>query len=540
MRDRRTHRGWLLAIVFIGLASTARAKPVTCDGRFDVNQGGVSLPGFGTIPTTVSLEENAVDLPGWCRLEGVKQTPMAGGGVKVAKRFRRCGPLKAGRFTARVHYQCGTLDVWMKLKKGKKRLYFFGQRHLPVSTFHTIEDRILSGRGCAVSTCHGSTRQGQLDLRPGAAFASLVGVAPDNAVARAAGKLRVQPGDVGASFLSAKLHGTLAVGEGDPMPRVGAALTDVEIALVDAWIAGGAPETGEVPGAPELPPLVYEDTPPLDPPPGGFQIVLDGPELAPGQEQEGCLWVAAPTPVDVPIRKIEIALNPGTHHFAVWAYTGSGAPPVGTWLANDVACLGSGGSFGQQIGGAPHAPYFVAEQPPGFATILPGGTYYGLNAHYYNESSAPVRIKVWVNFYPYEGTPEHLVKLIPIALDASGKINVPPYTQATVRGRLTNTSDRVMHVMGLGGHMHKRGVRFSIWKSDGTKVLDDYDWAHPSFAGFTPPYDLVPGDWIDYECLHDNGVTRPVRVAGGAPQTIVFGTSAEDEMCIVTGQHYDD
>jgi hypothetical protein len=532
--------GWVLLIALLGSPAVAGTTTTGCDGRFDLNQGGVAVPGFGTVPTSVSLEEHAVDLAGWCRLEGVRQKLVPGGRVKLKKRFRACGPLKAGVLSATVRFQCGSLTGLVRLKKGRKRLAFFGQRHLPVNTFHVIEDRILSGRGCAVSTCHGSTQEGQLDLRPGAAFVSLVGVAPDNAVARAAGKLRVKPGDIAASFLSAKLHGTLAAGEGDAMPRVGGPLTDVEIGLVDAWIAAGAPETGEVPGAPELPPLVYDPTPPLPPPPGGFQIVLDGPQLAAGQEQEGCLWVPAPTPVDVPIEKIEIALNPGTHHFAVWKYTGNGTPPVGTWLANDVACLNSGGSFGQQIAGAPHAPYFLAEQPPGFATILPGGTYYGLNAHYYNESSAPIQIKVWVNFYPYQGTPEHLVKLIPIALDASGKINVPPDTQRTVQGRVVNTSGKVMHVMGVGGHMHKRGVRFSIWKSDGTKVLDDYDWAHPSFAGFTPAYDLVPGDWFDYECLHDNGVTRPVRVVGGIPQTIVFGTSAEDEMCILTGQYYDD
>jgi hypothetical protein len=89
--------------------------------------------------------------------------------------------------------------------------------------------------------------------------------------------------------------------------------------------------------------------------------------------------------------------------------------------------------------------------------------------------------------------------------------------------------------------MHKRGVRFSIWTSDGTKMMDDYDWAHPSVKRFDPPRALPPGDWLEFECLHDNGVNRPVRRDfGGNPMTIVFGTSAEDEMCILTGQYYDD
>ena len=38
------------------------------------------------------------------------------------------------------------------------------------------------------------------------------------------------------------------------MPLVGPALPADELALIDAWIAAGAPATGRVPGAPCLPP----------------------------------------------------------------------------------------------------------------------------------------------------------------------------------------------------------------------------------------------------------------------------------------------
>src|SRR5262249_46629084 len=143
---------------------------------------------------------------------------------------------------------------------------FAGLRHVPPGTFHVIADRIFAERGCSVSTCHGSTQAGHLDLRPGAAYASLVGVAPDNQAARDAGLSRVAAGDVGKSFLSAKLHGTLVDGQGDRMPLGGTPLPDVAVQLVDAWITGGAPESGAIEGAPELPPLTYEETPPLPPP----------------------------------------------------------------------------------------------------------------------------------------------------------------------------------------------------------------------------------------------------------------------------------
>jgi hypothetical protein len=527
--------------VLLAFASSSWGKPNDdCHARYDL--AAMTLPSGLAGPTGLAVDGNAIDLEGWCKLEGLRRKRSKGYiAMRLRKGFRSCGPLRAGRVDVVVHRGCGQVYVNIALKKPVERLLVVGRSHVATSTFAIIEDRVLTDRGCAVSTCHGSTRAGNLDLRPGAAYASLVGVVPDNAAARAKGWLRVKSGDVAASFLSAKLHGTLGADEGSRMPLDDDPLTEKEITLVDAWIAAGASETAEVPGVPELPPRVYEETPPLAPPANGFQLVLDGPTLQPGEEQEGCLWLASPTPIDVPIRKYEVALNPGTHHFVIWEHNGPGAPPLDTWLYNDIACLGSGGNFGRQIAGAPHAPSFVVEQPPGFAGLLPGGGYYGMNAHYYNESSAPIQMKVWVNFYPYEGTPVHVVRALPFDLSASGQINVPVNMQATVRGRFTNGGTATMYLMGLGGHMHKRGVRFTAWTSDGTKVLEDFDWAHPTFAAFEPAHALAPGDWIEFECLHDNGVTRPVhRDSSGNPTTIVFGTSAEDEMCILTGQYYDD
>jgi hypothetical protein len=534
--------GWILPGLFcVAAVHAAPAPDPACDARYDVDRETILVdPPLNETPRVVAVDGTAVEIEGWCRLDGVRRKAVKHG-IRLRRRMKGCGPVRAGMFEAYLLDGCARLRATVRAKHPRRRFFFGAVRRTVPSTLHSIEDRIFSDRGCAVAACHGAARAGNLDLRPGAAYTSLVGVVADNAAARAAGRLRVSPGDAAGSFLSAKIHGTLRPDEGGGMPLGGDPLSPVEIALVDAWIAAGAPETEAVAGAPELPPRVYEETPPLAPPPGGYQVVLDGPVLQPGQEEEGCLWVPAPIQSDVPIRKVEVALNPGTHHFAVWAHDGDAPPPLGTWLANDIACLGSGASLGRGITGAANAPYVVAEQPPGFAGILPGGTYYGLNAHYYNESSAPIRIRAWVNFHPYEGTPTHLVKGIPIALDASYAINVPPFARRTVQGRFTNTSDRTMRVMGLGGHMHKRGVRFSIWLSDGTKVLDDYDWAHPTVAGFTPPHALAPGDWIEFECLHDNGVSRPVRRDDrGQPRTIAFGISAEDEMCILTGQYYDD
>jgi len=97
---------------------------------------------------------------------------------------------------------------------------------------------------CATPSCHGAgAASAGLDLSDGAAYSNLVGVPAANEAARAAGLLRVAPGDPDHSYLLLKLEGTLAAGEGVPMPLVGGPLPASAIDTIRRWIAAGAPET---------------------------------------------------------------------------------------------------------------------------------------------------------------------------------------------------------------------------------------------------------------------------------------------------------
>jgi hypothetical protein len=212
---------------------------------------------------------------------------------------------------------------------------------------------------------------------------------------------------------------------------------------------------------------------------------------------------------------------------------------VGEWLAGDIACLSSGAAISGGIGGTSVAGVSQTSWANDVASVLPGHTYFGLNAHYYNEFDVPIQIKFWINYLPVTGTPAHIMQTI-TSLDTTFGINVPPFTQRTRQGRYRNDSSTPQNILWVGGHMHKRGVRFTAW-AHGTKVFEDNDWGHPVGKLFNRPYLLAPGDWFDYECLEDNGVTRPVRRdANGNPTTLIFGVSAEDEMCILVGSYYSD
>lgn len=107
-------------------------------------------------------------------------------------------------------------------------------------TFATLQRKIFD-LSCASASCHGDAQAGGLGLRPETSFANLVGIAPTNPSALAAGLLRVAPGDPGRSFLLRKLAGPLGPGEGVPMPRVGTTLSPAKIDLITRWILAGAP-----------------------------------------------------------------------------------------------------------------------------------------------------------------------------------------------------------------------------------------------------------------------------------------------------------
>jgi hypothetical protein len=94
---------------------------------------------------------------------------------------------------------------------------------------------------CATQFCHSrQTQSGGLILEEGDSFASLVGVAPQNAAAQSAGMLRVDPDDPDNSYLLLKLSGLPNSSFGAPMPLVGTPLTEDEIDSIRSWILAGA------------------------------------------------------------------------------------------------------------------------------------------------------------------------------------------------------------------------------------------------------------------------------------------------------------
>src|SRR5687767_9995794 len=107
-------------VATLALASAALAGPpamLECDGRYDVSGGGTERAGFGTMPRMLTLAGDAIELDGWCRLEGLKRKAIGKNTVRLRRRFASCGTLGRGRFEATVHRSCQSLAGVVKLKK---------------------------------------------------------------------------------------------------------------------------------------------------------------------------------------------------------------------------------------------------------------------------------------------------------------------------------------------------------------------------------------------------------------------------------------
>jgi mono/diheme cytochrome c family protein len=105
-------------------------------------------------------------------------------------------------------------------------------------TFSTqIQTQILTPACVFCHTDDGRTPAGGLNMKPGSAYANLVGVASTGKP----GAVRVIAGNPSGSYLVQKLEGAADI-VGLRMPRTGPPfLSDAQVALIRQWIQNGAP-----------------------------------------------------------------------------------------------------------------------------------------------------------------------------------------------------------------------------------------------------------------------------------------------------------
>jgi hypothetical protein len=269
--------------------------------------------------------------------------------------------------------------------------------------------------------------------------------------------------------------------------------------------------------------------------------------LYPGQEITDCLYMTTPNDTEVFWREYHLRARSGTHHVIV--FTGSAATaPDGTLSA---CSEGTAMRFfvGAQSGLGPDGvrldvPLPGTEEAPenaGYAQKLEAKTAVAFQMHYVNTTSHPILREGWVNFH-YRAPADVKVLMDPIFFIGGLGMDIAPGSRQVVAAQgctLPDTGPDEFRIMGVSGHMHAHGLRFSASKvaADGTRTLiyDTYNWQEPLNAQFDSTHQypapnaeartdgawsglltISRGESLDWECEIDNDLDTSLRFSNEA------------------------
>ena len=426
----------------------------------------------------------------------------------------------------------------------------------PTSSYQIIQEHIFD-RYCITGHQEGTAfaRQSDLVLTADVSYAQLIDVPPRNSAAREDGLVRVSseglPG-LYKSFLWEKLNAPDQEHfysdhpfYGSMMPLGGPPLTNGELEFIRRWIIAGAPDTGAV-----VDPAVLEDTtryePPefvaLDPPERGIQFHLGPFEVPPNFDREFFYYEPAVSTEDLYVKRIEISMRPGSHHFILYTFH-DGTPSYifdtfvrprvyrdirnedGSYITANLIPM----QFHEFFAGT-QWPLLNYHFPPGVALRLPAGKGFDLNSHYANRRDQPIQGEIYVNLHLADRS--EVVKIANILFLNNMDINLPP-RQITTLSRVF-TTDRRIHIFQLFSHAHEHMIEFRVevvgGPRDGELVYISYSWEHPPILEIDPPLTLEPGQGLKLIATYNNWTDR----------TITFGLLSSDEMMILFGYYYTD
>jgi len=488
-------------------------------------------------------------------------------------------------------------------------------------SFGRIQHTIFE-RQCAFSGCHSfDSAESGLVLEGPNVYDALINVSATTSAAAFAGKKRVIPGLPSSSFLLDKVVGALGPGEGDRMPLGRGSLRADEIEALRKWILAGAPREGSVGRG-----LVgdLDEQPRIEPPAipvGGFQAHMAPFSLGDLDEKEGCILMRLDNPEPISVGAWEVFMHEGSHHVIIQTWPCGDDDADGTndcdepdfdaqFPTDFVPCEQFGYNWAFVIGAqTPHLRLDYQTASTGVALPLHRYQPVLINSHYTNPFSDTMA-EVWVNAETVDpAIVRHPARLL-FEQIANAFIKVPPGERSSLATSLTCAfaddffcefagepapAADAFALLAVTSHRHNRSIKFvtdlfqdgaklsrgpedMIDRDDGSSHLYvSTDYADPVNLTFWPPILVERGDELTYTCLHDNGITRPVRlgceeVAGeipgksvldllgeldGAsricssdadcdgfgtgrcvPANLVFGYLSQDEMCVTLGLYY--
>ncbi|MEO8167231.1 MAG: T9SS type A sorting domain-containing protein [bacterium] len=416
--------------------------------------------------------------------------------------------------------------------------------HAQPSTWQTVQQRILDRHciGCHAVGGYPPAVQTGLILTADSSYRKLLNVRPYNTQAASDSLVRVSPvsglTSLAKSYLGQKVNApnsiNLPQGYGSVMPLGLPFLTNGELAFINRWISGGAPQTGIVAGADTN---LFNDTTrfiavfePLPVPASGMQFHLGPFNIWPAQvnDREFLYFMPFATDRNLYINRYQIRYRAGSHHMIVYNYPiGTGTPSPNTYrdvrdsLGNYLpAILELNNLFPFRFFVGTQTPEVDYNFPRGVALQLPQGTGFDVNVHSVNRSTQQRLGEVYVNLHTidsssvvYKATPRNF---------QNTSLFLPPFQTTTVTKafRFTQTSN----VIQMWAHAHQRMTEFSVFgvggAHNGELLYYTNDWEHPALLSLHTPIRFLAGDSVRLITTYNNPTS----------QVIQYGLRSTDEM----------
>jgi mono/diheme cytochrome c family protein len=312
-------------------------------------------------------------------------------------------------------------------------------------------------------------------------------------------------------------------------------LGEADIALIERWVAAGAPE-GDARDLP--PPREFPGTWTLGTPDLVLDATADFPVAARDHDLYRCFTIPTTFAEDRWLSAVEYV--PGNrrivHHVLTYVdTTGRSAalddadPGPGYTCFGGPGFLPTGGLGGWAPGAGPHV------MPDGVGMLLPAGARVVVQMHYHHRGKTTEIDGTKLGLHFARRPIDKRVRAIPILNRA---FTIPAgEARHEVKASYTLPPTWNMHAIAVTPHMHLLGREMKVTATypDGTVRplihIDDWDFHWQGSYSFTKPVPLPGGTRIDVSAIYDNS-TANARNPNSPPKPVRWGEGTADEMCI--------
>jgi uncharacterized membrane protein len=250
--------------------------------------------------------------------------------------------------------------------------------------------------------------------------------------------------------------------------------------------------------------------------------------LAAGEETTVCMVMPLGNTEDVVLNGFDMKLAPGSHHLIAYLTT-AGVTAPSTYPCSPFTGVVIGTDIPIAFANAEDITFSF---PKGVAMDIPANSNIKIEAHYINTTASALqgRGQVTFNATPKSSAPPYQ----PANFLAAGttNIDIPPNSSYST-GPIFTSPPAGTHMVLVTTHEHRLGTRAQVWASAkegdlSDEIADDNDWANPAWRTLAPQIDFDGTNGLTYQCDWTNTTD----------QTVQFGESALDEMCIIAGYYY--